>query len=118
VPMRYAGSKSHYEHNYSNFGREVLRSGFMRQQMRDRGYAVLLAAQALAPVDSGEYLRSFELTTGIRATGKRGARRVFARVTNTSDHAIHVEFGFGRTKRYRVLGHALGVIPGDQVAGA
>jgi hypothetical protein len=118
MPMRHAGSRSYYEHNYSNFGREVLRSDFMRQQMRDRAYAVLLAAQSLAPVETGEYLRSFQLTTGIRATGRRGARRVYARVTNTSDHAMAVEFGWGKTPRYRVLGHALGVVPGDQVAGA
>lgn len=118
MATRYRGSRSRYEHKYKAFGDEVLRAPFMRRQMLDRAYAVKAAAEAISPVASGEYLRSFEVSAGIRPAGKRRARRAYARVTNTAPHAMAVEFGFGRTPRYRVLGKALGVVPGDQVAGA
>lgn len=116
MPIRHAGSRSYYVHNYRNFGNEVLRAPWMRAVMRARGVAVLAAAQQMAPVETGEYVESFELTDGIRRTGR--ARRAYARVTNTAPHALAVEFGWGPTPRYRVLGRALGVVPGDKKAGA
>ena len=115
MPTRVRGSKSYYKHKYRAFGAEVLRAPFMRRQMLDRAYAILQAAQALAPVETGEYLDSFEVDNGIRQTGR--SRRAYARVSNTAPHAMAVEFGFGATPRYRVLGHALGVVPGHQKAG-
>lgn len=118
MAIRARGSRSHYEHNYGNFGREVLRAPWMQAVMRARATAVLAAAQQMAPVETGEYRDSFELSDGIRVTGRRRTRRAYGRVTNTAPHALAVEFGWGPTPRYRVLGRALGVVPGDQVSGA
>jgi len=118
MPIRHAGSRSHYEHKYRAFGNEVLRAPWMRAQMEARAYTVMLTARRLSPIETGEYIESFEVTAGIRPTGKRRTRRAYGRVTNTAPHAMAVEFGFGQTKRYRVLGRALNVIPGDTVAGA
>lgn len=118
MPMRAKGSRSHYEHNYKNFGREVLQAPFIGAVMHAHATAVLAMAQQISPVATGEYLDSFEITDGIRRAGKRKTRRVYSRVTNHSDHAMAVEFGFDQTPRYRVLGRALGAVPGDQVSGA
>ena len=118
MAIRHHGSKSYYEHNYKAFGNEVLRAPWMKAQMHARAYAIMLTARRISPIESGDYIESFEVTDGIRPAGKRQTRRAYGRVTNTAPHAMAVEFGFGRTPRYRVLGKAMSIIPGDQVAGA
>lgn len=115
--IRYQGSRSHYEHNYRRFGDEVLRAEFMQNVMRARAVQIQAAAEQMAPIDTGEYITSFDVTSGVRRTGR--TRRAYGRVTNTAAHAMAVEFGFGRTPRYRVLGRAAGTVIGGQMrAGA
>lgn len=97
---------SYYEHDYAAFGKECLQAGFMRSAMRARATAVMATAQSIAPVDTGEYVSSFEVSDGITAYGGPGLR-AYGRVTNTSPYALALEFGHGRAPRYRVLGRAL-----------
>lgn len=114
---RHNGSRSYYVHKYAAFGKEVLRAPWMEGEMAARAEKIKAAAIALSPVDTGEYIGSFEVSTGIRATGK-GKRRAYGRVTNTSGHAQAVEFGWANTPRHRVLGRAAGTIGGTLGAGA
>lgn len=115
--IRHQGSRSYYEHNYRRFGDEVLRAEFMQNVMRARAVQIQVAAEQLAPIDTGDYATSFEVDSGVRRTGR--TRRAYGRVTNTAPHAMAVEFGFGHTQRYRVLGRAAGTIIGGQMrAGA
>lgn len=116
MAIHHAGSRSYYEHKYGAFGNQVLRVDFMKSQMRFRAAKIMVSAQAMSPVETGEYKASFEIESGVRQTGR--TRRAYGRVSNTAPHAMAVEFGWGRTPRYRVLGRALGVVPGDQKAGA
>lgn len=104
---------SYYEHNYTAFGDQVLRAEFMENVMRARAVAVMATAQATAPIDEGEYVASFEVSTGIRPTGPKRTPRVFARVTNTAAHALAVEYGYGPVPRYRTLGKAMHAAGGD-----
>ncbi len=106
---------SFYVHKYDEFGDQVLRADYMVAIMHSRAQAILATAQALAPVDTGEYIDSFAVTSGVRRTGR--TRRAFGRVANTSPHALAVEFGWGATKKYRVLGKALGAGGGKVGAG-
>lgn len=110
--IRAKGSRSYYDHKYRVFGDEVLRAEFMQSVMHARAVQIEAAAQQLAPIDTGEYVNSFETSAGVRRTGR--TRRAYGRVTNTSSHAMAVEFGWGRTPRYRVLGRAAGTIIGGQ----
>lgn len=103
---------SWYEHNYRAFGDEVLRASFMRSAMRARATAIMSTAMSMAPVDTGEYEASFELSDGLTTSGGEGIR-VYARVTNTAGHAAAVEYGFGRVPRYRVLGRSMYAAGGD-----
>lgn len=114
--IRYRGSRSYYEHKYRAFGNEVLRAPFMQREMRQRANDVYLEAVRIAPVDTGEYVRSFEVDSGVRQTGR--TRRAYGRVTNTSAHAMAVEFGWANTPRYRVLGKASSAAQGTLRAGA
>lgn len=102
---------SYYEHNYQAFGDQVLRAGFMQAVMRARAVAVQATAQATAPIDTGEYVESFEVDSGVRSTGS--TRRAYGRVTNTAPHALAVEYGYGPVPRYRTLGKSLHVVGGD-----
>lgn len=103
---------SYYTHNFPAFGKECLQAPWMRSVMRARAAAVMSTAQSISPVDTGEYVSSFELSDGITSFGGPGMR-AFGRVTNTAPHALAVEFGFGRTPRYRVLGRSLYAAGGD-----
>lgn len=103
---------SWYEHDYKAFGNEVLRAPWMTSAMRARATAVISTAMSMAPVDTGEYEASFELSDGLTSSGGDGIR-VYARVTNTAAHAAAVEYGFGRVPRYRVLGRSMYAAGGD-----
>jgi hypothetical protein len=116
MPIRHGRSRSYYEHKYRPFGNEVLRASWMKAQMEARANAIMLTARRISPIETGEYIESFEVDSGVRQTGR--TRRAYGRVTNTAPHALAVEMGFGRTPKYRVLGKAMGITPGDQVAGA
>lgn len=101
-----------YEHNYRAFGDQVLRAGFMRTAMESRANAIRAHAEGISPVDEGEYIDSFEVTTAITAYGGKSTRWG-ARVHNHAPHALAVEFGFGNVPRYRVLGRSLYTIGQD-----
>lgn len=103
---------SYYEHNYAAFGAEVLRAPWMAASMNARATAILAMALSISPVDSGEYIDSFEITSGVSSFGGKGTR-VYARLTNTSGHAAAVEFGLGRVPKYRVLGRSMHMGGGD-----
>lgn len=95
-----------YTHKYGPFGKEVLQAGFMRVQMQRRAEAIKVRAIGLSPTRTGRYKASFHVGSGIRRTG---TPRAYGRVTNTAPYASAVEFGFGKTPKYRVLGRAAGV---------
>ena len=95
-----------YHVNYRGLGL-LLVSPEMQAAMRElavkvKDRAVAIAPDA-APIGVG-YIDSFEVESGIR-DGK--TRRAFGRVTNTSPHAVYVEFGGGHTPKHRTLGKAL-----------
>jgi hypothetical protein len=115
---------SYYKHNYAAFGAEVLRAGFMHAEMLARAERVKAAAEAIAPVgdpesgwytggrEPGEYKASFRVSGGVTAYGGAGTR-AFGRVTNVSDHAAAVEYGYGKTPKYRTLGKSMHAAGGD-----
>lgn len=103
---------SWYEHNYGAFGQQVLRASWMTSAMRARATAIMSTAQSIAPVDTGEYVASFEISDGLTPYGGEGIR-VYARVTNTAGHAAAVEYGYGRVPRHRVLGKSMYAAGGD-----
>lgn len=81
---------------------ELARAPFIAKELRRRAESVKAAAIALPPGDeSGEYSASFVVTSGVE-DGK-----AFGRVTNTSDHAVYIEFGTEDTPTFRTLGKAL-----------
>lgn len=93
-----------YTHDYAAFGTEVLAAGFMVKDMHARAERIMAAAIAMSPHETGNYASSFVVESGVRT---RVTARAFGRVTNTSGHAAAVEFGFGNTPRYRILGKAM-----------
>lgn len=109
---------------------ELLVASFIRQNMRERAEAVRDMAVSISPTGDpatsdfytrkpaqrsssgpGEYARSFEVSDGtvFRAKGLRA----YGRVTNTAPYASAVEYGFGGTIRYRILGRSLAAAGGD-----
>lgn len=94
-----------YRKSYAGVGEMLVMPG-MVAAMAGRANKVAARARATAPVQTGEYADSFVVTSGIRPPG-RGPARAYGRVTNTSDHAIHVEFGNEHSRGHRTLGRAL-----------
>lgn len=72
--------------------RELLQSAGVRADLRGRGERVLAAAQASAPVASGEYRASLHIE---ETTTDRAA----VRVVSDSDHALEVEARTGNLSR-------------------
>lgn len=97
-------ARARFRVSYKGIG-EILRSEQMKREMQARGDQVKAAAEALAPVDTGNYAASFRVESGIRE-GK--TRRATAKVINDSPHASYVEWGTSRTPRHRVMGRAAG----------
>lgn len=92
-----------YKASYKGIGR-MLRSEFLKQDMVRRAERVKRAAEATAPVESGEYKASFSVSSGEQSTG---GRRVYARVENDSDHAAMVEFGNSKVDAHHTMRRAL-----------
>ncbi len=90
--------------SYSGIGK-MIRSPEMRAEMRRRAEKVKRAAEATAPVDSGEYKTSFRVTSGARGGFKKD--RAYGRVTNTAPHAFYVEYGTSKTPAHHTLRRAL-----------
>lgn len=110
-------AKSKFVASYAGIG-ELLVSDMIRDDMKRRADRVMEAAISISPAASkrkraeGErhYIDCFEVSTGTQNRG--GGPRAYARVTNTSDHAVAVEYGWGGTPKYRVLGKALNAAGG------
>jgi hypothetical protein len=100
--------------SYQGIG-EMLRSDGMIADMRRRAENVMAEAVANAPVGDpggtwpdphpGLYRAGFHVESGVRSRGK--TRRAYGRATNDAPHALAVEYGWGKTPRYRTLGTAL-----------
>lgn len=99
---------STYKPSHKGIG-ELLTADFLQAEMLRRAKLVEVVAQSTAPDATPlgvGYKYEFETTSGVK-TSSKGTRRAFGRVTNHSDHAKAVEYGFGETPRYRCLGRAL-----------
>lgn len=87
--------------------RAALASTQMRRVAKHAAERGKAAAEASAPVRSGEYRRSFEIRDSTGWDGRAGVDLV-----NTSGHAAAVEFGVhGRAGRH-VLGSVIDLIEG------
>lgn len=95
-----------FKASYRGIG-QLLRAPFIEAEMRRRAEKVKAVAEATAP-DAPPYgvgyKASFVIESGVR---KRRTTRAYARVINTSPHAIYVEFGGNGTPKHRTLGRAL-----------
>lgn len=97
--------------SYAGIG-QMLRAKFMQEDMHRRAEKVAALAEATAPVGSavegdehpGRYKASFHVESGIRV---RKTTRAYGRVTNDAPEALAVEYGLGKTPKYRTLGSAL-----------
>jgi hypothetical protein len=92
--------------NYDGIG-DMLTATWMQAAMRARAGAGKAHAESIAPRRTGEYARSFRVTSGVRQ-GK--TRRAFGRLESTDGKALHLEFGTEDTPAHRTLGKALDVM--------
>jgi hypothetical protein len=84
---------------------ELLRSQEMQTAMRATASKIAEAARATAPVDSGEYRDSFEVSSGVRESP---SRRAYGRVINETPYAASVEFGNSQgSPAQHVLGRSI-----------
>lgn len=94
--------------SYEGIG-ELLRADFIKQNMIERAQNVMAEAIATSPHSKSnrrpKYSESFSITSGLTEQG--GGLRCYARVTNSSNHAAAVEYGWKGTPKYRTLGRAL-----------
>jgi HK97 gp10 family phage protein len=97
-------SGTRFRASYSGIGR-MIRSPQMQAEMRRRAEKVKAAAEAAAPVDTGEYKSSFRVTSGARGGVKKD--RAYGRVANASPHAFYVEYGTSKTRAHHTLRGAL-----------
>lgn len=84
---------SRFNASYKGIG-EMLAAPWMVAEMERRAKQVKARAEQIAPdaPPYGEgYKYSFEVDSGVKES-KKGTRRAFGRVRNTSPHAIYVEF--------------------------
>lgn len=95
---------SRFRPSYAGIGR-MIRSPQMQAEMRRRAEKVARRAQAFAPVETGEYKSSFEVSSGARGGFRRD--RAYGRVTNTAPHAVFVEFGSSTVHAHHTLRRAL-----------
>lgn len=105
-----------FDASYEGIG-EMLCMTSLQKEMRRRAERVKAAAEAIAPrdddpTDNVAYADSFEVSSGVK-TSENGTLRAYGRVTNTSDHASAVEWGFRNVPRHRVLGKAM-LAAGDE----
>ncbi len=74
-----------YSPNYAGI-RAMAASPAMVEAMRRKAEQMKTYAEAIAPVDTGEYKASFRVTAGVVAGTAQ------ARLANVCDHAIYVEY--------------------------
>lgn len=83
-----------WDWDYEGFG-ALLRGPEMRATVWAEAEKIKTRAEALSPIGddrNGHYVDRFKVTGGVEATGE-GGRRAIARVINTSDYALDVEYG-------------------------
>lgn len=100
---------STFRGSYKGIG-ELLCAPFIEAEMLRRAEKVKATAEAIAPdaVPLGVgYKYEFKVESGVRARKGGRHRRAYARVSNSSLHAIYVEYGGGNTPKHRTLGRAL-----------
>ena len=97
-------SRARFRGNYKGIG-QILTSKQMQDEMESRANRLEGVCQASAPRDTGAYVQSFRVETGIRKDGKP---RAVSKLINDDDAAVYVEYGTSRTPRYRVMGRAAG----------
>lgn len=103
---------SEFHGSYKGIG-EMLCADFMVAEMRRRAEKVKALAESTAPdatpVGIG-YKYEFEASAGVEmhaSTSGKVTKRAVGTVTNTSEHALFVEFGGQNTPAHRTLGRAL-----------
>ena len=97
-------SGTRFRASYSGIGK-MIRSPQMQAEMRRRAEKVKAAAEVAAPVESGDYKSSFQVTSGARGGVRKD--RAYGRVTNTSPHAFYVEYGTSKNPAHHTLRQAL-----------
>lgn len=90
-----------YTASYTGLG-ELMRGEEMQAVMREVAEKGMEFAQSIAPVHTGEYLDSFEVT--VTGEGGPAGDRAEAQIVNTSDHAVEVEWQDGHKVLTRTLG--------------
>lgn len=95
--------KSTFKPSYKGIG-QLMNSPEMVELVRQRAEAAMGYAESISPERTGDYKASFEVTAG--ANGGPKNDRAEARLTNTSDHAVDVEWKDG----YHVLNRTAGTI--------
>lgn len=73
-------------------------------ELADQATKIRVRAEATAPVETGDYKRSFGTDMGTKTI--RGKKRPAAIVFNTSKHARWVEYGGRNTPRHATLRRA------------
>jgi hypothetical protein len=111
------GKYGKFDPSYEGLG-ELLRGPEMQAEMKRRAYRAVIAAAADAPVGPpsdphrGEYRDSFHVEAGVM-TDVKGERRAYGKVSNSSPHAVAVEYGKGGRSKgptssaHHTLGRAL-----------
>lgn len=97
-------SGARFRANYRGIG-AMLRSQEMQAEMRRRAEKVKAMAEAIAPVETGQYKASFRVTSGARGGVNRD--RAFGRVSNSVPHAFYVEYGTSTQPAHHILRRAL-----------
>lgn len=84
-----------WDWDYEGFG-DLLQGPEMLAEVTAQAEAIKARAEALSPVGdprNGHYIDNFKISSGVEKTTT--GRRAVARVTNTSDYALDVEYGAG-----------------------
>lgn len=98
---------SRWEWNYEQFG-DLLQGPEMQALMADRIDKARAAAEGMAQDFrvTGDYAGSFQ--TEVKVEDTNSGRRAVGHLRNTSDHALAVEYGNGRShKPHHVLGKSI-----------
>jgi hypothetical protein len=102
-----------YRLDPAGFREHLLNAPWMVAEMRRRAEEGKAFAESIAPdappIGEG-YIASFEVESGTQ--GGVHHDRAYATLSNTSDHAVYVEFGTERNEAHHVLTRALDVMGG------
>lgn len=108
---------SYYRGNFQGIGRMLQQPG-IRKALEDKANEMRPVAVGISPVGdprtdphSGEYRDSWTVVTGDKRVKFHGVSRPrpYARLLNTSTHAVDVEYGTIRVPRHAVLRKTLDI---------